>query len=41
MGGYEPKENYNYISNAYYKYPLAVYTHMADIKATYIDETIK
>ena len=41
MGGYEPKENYNYISNAYYKYPLAAYTHMADIKATYIYETIK
>ena len=41
MGGYEPKENYNYISAAYYKYPLAVYTHMADLNATYIDETIK
>ena len=41
MGGYEPKENYNLISSAYYKYPLAVYTHMADLKATYIDEEIK
>ncbi len=41
MGGYEPKENYSYISSAYYKYPLAVYTHMADLKATYIDEEIK
>ena len=41
MGGYEPKENYGYISSAYYKYPLAVYTHMADLKATYIDEEIK
>ena len=41
MGGYEPKENYNSISSAYYKYPLAVYTHMADLKATYIDEEIK
>lgn len=40
MGGYEPKENYSYISAAYYKYPLAVYTHMADLKATYIDEKI-
>lgn len=38
MGGYEPKENYNYISKAYEKYPLAVYTHMADLKATYIME---
>ena len=41
MGGYEAKENYSYISSAYYKYPLAVYTHMADLKATYIDEEIK
>lgn len=39
MGGYEPKENYNYISKAYEKYPLAVYTHMADLMATYITET--
>ena len=40
MGGYEPKENYGYISKAYEKYELAVYAHMADIKATYIDEKI-
>lgn len=38
MGGFEPKENYSYISKAYEKYPLAVYTHMADIMATYILE---
>ena len=38
MGGYEPKENYSYISSAYQKYPLAVYTHMADLMATYILE---
>lgn len=38
MGGFEPKENYNYISNAFSKYPLAVYTHMADLMATYILE---
>ena len=38
MGGYEPKENYVYISKAYEKYPLAVYTHMADLMATYILE---
>ncbi len=38
MGGYEPKENYSYISKAYEKYPLAVYTHMADLMATYIIE---
>jgi len=40
MGGFEPKENYNYISKAFEKYHLAVYAHMADIKATYIDEKI-
>ena len=39
MGGYEPKENYNYIAKAYEKYPLAVYMHMADLMATYITET--
>lgn len=38
MGGYEPKENYGYIAKAYEKYPLAVYTHMADLMATYIIE---
>ena len=38
MGGYEPKENYSYIAKAYEKYPLAVYTHMADLMATYITE---
>lgn len=38
MGGYEPKENYTYISKTYEKYPLAVYTHMADLMATYILE---
>ena len=38
MGGFEPKENHGYLSKAYEKYPLAVYTHMADIMATYILE---
>ena len=38
MGGFEAKENHNYVSKAYEKYPLAVYTHMADIMATYILE---
>ena len=38
MGGFEPKENYNYVSKAYEKYELAVYAHMADIMATYIYE---
>lgn len=39
MGGYEPKENYGYVAKAFEKYELAVYTHMADIEATYIIET--
>lgn len=38
MGGFEPKDNYGYLSKAYEKYELAVYAHMADIKATYIYE---
>ena len=38
INGYEPKENYSYIAKAYEKYPLAVYTHMADLMATYITE---
>ena len=38
MGGFEPKENHNYVSKTYEKYQLAVYAHMADIMATYILE---
>lgn len=38
MGGFEPKENYSYLSSAYEKYELAVYTHMADLMATYLYE---
>lgn len=38
MGGYEPKENYGYLADAYNKYPLAVYLHAADLVATYISE---
>lgn len=38
MGGFEPKENYNSISNAFSKYPLALYLHIADLKATYLVE---
>ena len=38
MGGFEAKENHNYVSKTYEKYPLAVYAHMADIMATYIIE---
>lgn len=39
MGGYEPKENYGYLADAFTKFPLAVYLHMADLMATYITET--
>lgn len=36
MSGFEPKENYQYLSKAYSEFPLAVYLHVADLKATYI-----
>lgn len=36
MGGYEPKENYQYLSNAYRQDPYAVLLHCADLKATYL-----
>ncbi len=38
MGGFEPKDNYPYLAKAYEMYPLAVYTSMADLMATYIIE---
>lgn len=40
MGGYEPKDNYGYLGKAFNKYSLAVYLHIADLKATYLDENI-
>lgn len=36
MGGYEPSDNYKYMSEAYNEFPLAVYLHLADMKASYI-----
>lgn len=39
MGGFEAKENYNYISDTFNKYPLAVYLHVADLLSTYISES--
>ena len=36
MGFTEPKELYGTIGQAYKKYPLALYTHEADLEATYI-----
>ncbi|MBP3707517.1 MAG: HD domain-containing protein [Clostridia bacterium] len=38
MGGFENKDQYNYLSGAFEKYPLAVYVHMADLLSTYITE---
>lgn len=38
MGGYESKENYQYISKAFSEYPLALLLHIADLKATYLYE---
>lgn len=40
MGAYESKDNYIYLNKAFEKYPLALYLHIADLKATYIDENI-
>lgn len=38
MGGFEPKENYRNVSNAFNKSWLALSLHIADLKAIYIDE---
>lgn len=38
MGAFEPSENYNTISAAYNQSKLALLLHIADLKATYIDE---
>lgn len=38
MGAFEPKENYALLNQAFNKYPLALYLHIADLKATYIKE---
>lgn len=38
MGAYEPKESYSSLGQAFNKYPLALYLHIADLKATYIKE---
>lgn len=38
MGGYEPKDNYNYLNKAFSEYELALELHIADLRATYILE---
>lgn len=36
MGGFTDKEQYQTLSKAYNEFPLAVYLHMADLRATYM-----
>jgi hypothetical protein len=36
MGGFEPTQAYSSISKAYQEFPLAVFIHTADLKATYL-----
>lgn len=38
MGGFESKDNYRYLSDAFNKCSLAVELHIADLKATYFTE---
>lgn len=38
MGAYEPKEMYGYLGEAISECPLIIYTHTADMLATYVDE---
>lgn len=41
MGGFEPKDNYQYLNKAFSSYYLALALHIADLKATYITENGK
>lgn len=36
MCGFEPKENYTYLSKAMSEFPLIIHLHSADLKASYI-----
>ena len=38
MGAFEPKESYGYLGEAISECPLIIYTHAADMLATYVDE---
>ena len=38
MGAYESKEMYGYLGEAISECPLSIYTHTADMLATYVDE---
>lgn len=39
MGSFEPKENWNMLSSAFTKHPLALALYMSDLEATYVIET--
>ncbi len=41
MGAYEPKEVYGDLAEAQLQYPLVIYTHFADMLATYVDEKVE
>jgi len=41
MGGYEPKENYNYLNNSWAICKAGCLLHTADLEATYLLETVK
>ncbi len=43
MGAFDARAIHqtNVLSNAYYRFPLALLFHIADIEATYLDETIQ
>lgn len=41
MGGFESKDNYGYLNRAFSSCRLAVLLHMADLKATYLDEILE
>lgn len=41
MGGFESKDNYNYMNKAFNEYELAFLLHIADMKATYLIENNK
>ena len=41
MGGFENQNHHGSLSQAYSEYPLALYLHLADMKATYLKEELK
>lgn len=42
MGGFDPRAQNGYtLQNAFYMYPIAVLTHIADMQASYLDEKLQ